>query len=146
MEIIPGEGVEQAKVGESREDVERRIGRPVHPGRSSKAVYDTSAALVVSYQGRHVEIVEIAYSGDGGEEVHFDGVQLTYRFIDDVVAFLAAKGYHHEPIDIGYRFEPGFAIWSMSSLCASDLDPDAAEDDPREICEGVSVAPYSYFA
>ena len=27
--IIPGEGVEQAKVGESREDVKRRIGRPV---------------------------------------------------------------------------------------------------------------------
>lgn len=89
--------------------------------------------------------MEIAYSGDGGEEVFFDGVQLTYRFLDDVVADLAARGYDYEPIDIGYRVGPGFAVWSMGSRWARDLDPDAAEDDPRRVCEGVSVAPYDYF-
>ena len=143
---MPAEGVAQAKVGELRDEVERRIGAPVHPGRSAKAVYETTPMLVLTYADDDtVEVVEIAYSGDRGEEVYFDGVQLTYRFLDDVVADLAAKGYRYEPIDIGYRFEPGFAIWSMGSRWAGDLDPAADEDDERQICEGVSVAPYEYF-
>ncbi|MBO0884987.1 MAG: hypothetical protein J2P17_32580 [Mycobacterium sp.] len=66
--------------------------------------------------------------------------------MDDVVADLAARRYQYEPIDIGYRVEPGFAIFSMGSRWARDLDPDASEDDPRSICEGVSVAPYRYVA
>jgi hypothetical protein len=69
-----------------------------------------------------VGIVEVAYSGDGGEEVFFEGVQLTFQFMDDVVADLAARGYGYEPIDIGYRFEPGFAIFSMGSRSANELD------------------------
>ncbi|MGC1209913.1 MAG: hypothetical protein WA890_01405 [Micromonospora sp.] len=109
-------------------------------------MYDTSPHLILTYaQDETVELVEIAYSGDGGEEVFFDGVQLTLRFLDDVVSDLAAKGCSYEPIDVGYRFEPGFAIFSMGSRWARDLDPAAAEDDPRPICEGVSVAPYDYF-
>jgi len=64
-----------------------------------------------------VELVEIACSGDGGEEVTFDGVQLTYRFLEDVVADLTAKGYTRTPSDI----------------------------DERAANEGVSVAPYAYF-
>jgi hypothetical protein len=82
----------------------------------------------------------------GGEEVFFDGVQLTFRFMDDVVTERAAKGYRYEPVDVGYRFEPGFAIFSMGSRWARDLDPDASEDDPRQVCEGVSVASYEYLA
>ena len=89
-------------------------------------MYDTDPKLVLTYtEDDTVELVEIAYSGDGGEEVFFDGVQLTYRFIDDVVADLAVKGYRGEPSDIGYRFRPGFAIFSMGSRSAQDLDPQA---------------------
>lgn len=146
MDILPPEGVASAKVGQRRDDVERRIGPPVHPGNFAKAVYETTPMLVLTYADDDtVEVVEIAYSGDGGEEVYFDGVRLTYRFLDDVVADLAAKGHRYEATDNGYRFEPGFAIWSMGSRWARDLDPGAAEDDPRQICEGVSVAPYDYF-
>jgi hypothetical protein len=146
VDIFPGEGVALAKVGESRETIESRLGPPVHPGRHSRAVYETRPMLVLTYTDDDtVELVEIAYAGDGGEEVFFDGVQLTFRFMDDVVADLAARGYQCEPTDIGYRFEPGFAIFSMDSRSAQDLDPDASEDDPRSICEGVSVAPYHYF-
>ncbi|MER7278416.1 hypothetical protein ABT369_28645 [Dactylosporangium sp. NPDC000244] len=148
MEILPGEGVALVKVGEHRDVVESRIGPPVHPGRSSRAVYETSPMLVLTYTGDEtVELVELADGdGDGGEEVFFDGVQLTSRFMDDVVADLEAKGYEYEETDIGYRFEPGFAVFSMGSRWARDLDPDAAEDDPRRVVEGVSVAPYEYFA
>jgi hypothetical protein len=146
MDIVPGEGVAAAKVGERRDVVERRLGPPVHPGRHSKAVYETSPMLALTYTDDDtVELVEVGYAGDGGEEVFFDGVQLTFRFIQDVVADLAAKGYRYEPTDIGYRFEPGFAIFSMGSRWARDLDPAASEDDPRSICEGVSIAPYHYF-
>lgn len=145
MEILPGEGVAMAKVGESREVVESRLGPPVHPGRGSRAVYDTSPMLVLTYTDDDtVELVEAASGKDGGE-AFFDGVQLTFRFMDDVVADLTAKGHRCAPIDIGYRFEPGFAVFSMGSRCAQDLEPGASEDDPRGICEGVSVAPYDYF-
>jgi hypothetical protein len=143
MEILPGQGVALAKIGESRELVESRLGPPVHPGRHSRGVYETSPMLVLTYTDNDtVELVEL---GCGGNEVFFDGVQLTFRFMEDVVADLAAKGYPYEPIDIGFRFGPGFAIFSMGSYWARDLDPEASEDDPRQVCEGVSVAPYSYF-
>jgi hypothetical protein len=146
MEILPGEGVAAAKVGESREVVEARLGAPVHPGREDKAIYETVPMLILTYaEDDTVEVVEIGYTGDGGEEVFFDGVQLTYRFMADVVADLAARGYAHEPIDVGYRFEPGFALFSMGARTARDLDPSASADDEREIVEGVSVAPYDYF-
>lgn len=147
MEILPGEGVANAKVGESRTVVESRVGRPVHPGRDDKAVYETTPMLVITYADDDtVEVVEVAYSGAGGEEAFFDGVQLTYRFIDDVVADLAAKGHAHESIDVGHRFAPGFAIYSMGSRHATDLDPTAPADDPRVVSEGVAIAPYDYFA
>jgi hypothetical protein len=66
--------------------------------------------------------------------------------MNDVVADLAAKGYEYEPFDIGFRFRPGFAIFSMGSRSATELDPEASEEDPRRVCEGVSVASYDYFA
>jgi hypothetical protein len=146
MEIVPGEGVAQARIGEHRDAVERRIGPPVHPGRDSRAVYDTQPQLIISYRADEtVEVVEIGYDGEGGEEVYYEGVQLTYRFMDEVVAELAALGLEAEPFDIGYVFRPGFTIWSMGSRWAGDLDPDAVDDDPRRIVEGVGIAPYGYF-
>ena len=146
MEILPGEGVATAKVGESREVVEARLGPPIHPGREDKAVYETVPMLILTFADDDtVEVVEVGYTGGGGEEAYFDGVQLTYRFMEDVVADLAARGHAHEPIDVGYRFAPGFALYSMGSRSARDLDPSAPADDPREIVEGVSVAPYDYF-
>jgi hypothetical protein len=145
VEILPGVGVAAAKVGEHRDEVERRVGKPLHPGRDSRAVYDQRPLLVLTYaEDETVEVVELGYSADGGEQVFFDGVQLTYRFLDEVVADLAAKGHRYEPTDIGYRFEPGFAIFSMGSLWTGELQPDAP-DDHRPICEGVAVAPYDYF-
>jgi hypothetical protein len=146
VEIMPGVGVAAAKVGEHRDGVERRIGKPLHPGRDSRAVYDQTPLLVLTYaEDETVEVVELAHSPDRGEQVFFDGVQLTYRFLDEVVADLSAKGYAYEPTDIGYRFEPGFAIYSMGSLWTGELLPDAPDDDDRPICEGVAVAPYDYF-
>ncbi|WP_344614847.1 hypothetical protein [Dactylosporangium salmoneum] len=144
MEILPGEGVALAKVGEHRDVVEGRVGPPVHPGRHSRAVYPTEPMLVLTYaEDETVEIVELGYGVE--RQAYFDGVQLTYRFMDEVVADLERKGYRADPTGIGFRFEPGFAIFSMASLWARDLDPQATEDDPREIVEGVSVAPYAYF-
>ncbi|MFC7384332.1 hypothetical protein [Sphaerisporangium rhizosphaerae] len=147
MEIIPGCGVALAKIGEARTDVEGRVGEPVHGPGDTKAVYSTTPMLVISYTPDDtVELVELAYNGQGGEEVFFDGVQLTFRFIDDVVADLTAMGYTSVPSDIGFDFHAGFSVWSMDSLWAQDLDPDATEDDERSVSEGVSVAPFSYFS
>lgn len=145
MEILPGVGVDQVKIGHRREDVEQRVGPPLHAGRSRRAVYGTTPMLVVSYTSDGVvEIVEMGCSGDGGEEVFFDGVQLTYRFMDDVVADLEARGHACTPSDIGFDFAPGFAVFSMGSRHAQDLDPLAGDDDERAVVEGVSVAPYEY--
>jgi hypothetical protein len=143
VEILPGVGVARAKIGDQRLEVEKRLGPPHHPGRDSRAVYGDRPFVIVTYaEDDTVELVELSY---GGEEVSFDGVQLTHRFIDDVVADLKARGHHGEPIDAGYRFEPGFAIFSMGSLATRELAPDAPGDEHGAISEGVSVGPYDYF-
>jgi hypothetical protein len=98
--------------------------------------------LVVDYAPDDtVELVQVPCSGDGGAgEAHLNGVQLTHRFLDEVVAELHAQGYTSTPSDIGHDFHAGFSVWSMGSLCAGDLDPTADEDDDRAVAEGVSVA------
>jgi len=145
MEILPGIGVELARIGELRVDVERRIGRPVHDQPSERGVYATTPMLIISYDENDVvELVEIAH-GNGRKEASIAGVRLTWRFLDDVVADLRSKGYSGRPNDIGFVFDVGFAVFSMHSHCARDLDRRAAVDDERAICEGVSIAPRSYF-
>ncbi|MEV4813100.1 hypothetical protein [Micromonospora avicenniae] len=144
MEILPEVGVEAVKIGDLRDEVERRLGPPARPGSHPKAVYDSvDPMLVVTYDDNVVELVEVSYGVN--DQLFFDGVQLTYRFMDEVVADLTAKGHLATPSDIGYDFQAGFAIFSMASLSARDLDPDASENDWRHIVEGVSIAPYSYF-
>ncbi|PWU60754.1 hypothetical protein DLE60_09415 [Micromonospora globispora] len=122
-----------------------RIGRPVHARDDTRAVYDsTDPILVVTYNlDDVVELVEVGYGVDN--QVFFEGVQLTYRFMDEVIADLAANGHSSSPFDIGLDVPAGFAIFSMASLSARDLDPAAPEDDSRRVVEGVSIAPYSYF-
>ncbi|GIF07375.1 hypothetical protein [Actinoplanes siamensis] len=145
MEILPGEGVALVKVGESRDAVEARLGPPAHPGIAARSVYHTEPTLVVDYDGDTVELVELGCSGDGGEQATLDGVQLTYRFMDDVVAELAALGHRAEPFDIGYTFRAGFTIFSTGTRAATDLDPTASPDDPRPVVDGVGVAPAEYW-
>jgi hypothetical protein len=143
VEILPGVGVDAVKIGEQRATVEGRLGKPAPPGRGSKAVYESDPMLVVTYDAD--DAVELVEAGYGGAEVFFGGIQLTHRFMDDVLADLARLGHAGTPFDIGYVFEPGFAIFSMASLSAQDLDPTAAEDDERDIVEGVAIAPRAYF-
>jgi hypothetical protein len=145
MEIIPEIGVEAVKIGDPRVEVEQRLGPPVHAGNHARAVYDSvDPMLVVTYdQDDVVELVELGHGVH--DQAFFDGVQLTYRFMDEVMADLAAKGHLGTPSDIGFDLRAGFAIFSMASRSAQELDPDASEDDPRRIVEGVSIAPYSYF-
>jgi hypothetical protein len=147
MEIIPGRGVDLVKIGDHRSQVEARVGPPHHGPGGERAVCSTSPTLVITYAADDtVELVEIGYSGEGGDaEAQYDGVQLTYRLLDDVVSELHARGYTSTPSGIGHDFHAGFAVWSMRSLWARDLDPTAGEDDERAISEGVSVAPYTYF-
>ncbi|MGW3242780.1 hypothetical protein [Streptomyces sp. NPDC001070] len=147
MEIVPGRGVDLVKIGDHRSLVEEHIGLPHHGPGGERAVYNTSPMLVINYAADDtVELVEISYSGAGGDaEAEFDGIQLTYRFLDDVVSELHARGYTSTPSDIGHDFHAGFAVWSMHSLWAGDLDPAASEDDERAVAEGVSVAPHAYF-
>lgn len=126
MEIIPERGVALVQLGQQRADVETRTGPPVHgPGRR-RAVYRTVPSLVIHYHPDDtVELVELGHSGRGPEtEVWFDGVQLTRRFLDEVVADLHAKGYTSTESDIGHEFHAGFAVWSMGSLSAIDLEQD----------------------
>ncbi|MGY4981593.1 hypothetical protein ACWCYL_31350 [Streptomyces sp. 900105755] len=148
LEIIPGIGVELVKIGDQRSQAEERIGPPHHGPGGQRAVYATTPMLVITYAADEtVELVEIHYSGEGGDtEVHYDGVQLTHRFLDDVVADLHALGHTSTPSDIGHDFHVGFSVWSMHSLWARDVDPEAGEDDERAVSEAVSVAPYAYFA
>ncbi len=144
MEILPGVGVDQVRIGDARDDVEARLGPPVHDGRSRRAVYRTVPAIVVDYaRDGTVEVVQVAYCGTpDGDEAYYDGVQLTFRFLDDVVAELTAKGLEGTPSDVGTDFLAGFSLFSMGSLDATALDPGAAGVDDRPVVEGVTIAPY----
>ena len=144
MNILPGVGVEAVRVGESRVVVEQRLGSPAHAGDHSRAVYTSlDPTLVVFYdEDAIVQLVEVGYAV--ADQAFFDGVQLTYRFMDDVIADLRVKGHVGSPVDTGFVLHPGFAIFSMRSLSARDVDPYASEEDPRRVVEGVSVAPYTY--
>ncbi|WP_234544122.1 hypothetical protein [Streptomyces shenzhenensis] len=147
MEIIPGVGIDLVKIGDQRSQVDERIGPPYPGPGGRRTVYPTSPMLVITYAADEtVEVVEIRYSGESSDtEVHYDGVQLTHRFLDDVVADLHALGYTSTPSDIGHDFHVGFSVWSMHSLWAGDLGLEADEDDERAVSETVSVAPYDYF-
>ena len=134
-----------ASIGDTRAIVESRMEAP--PTTGTRSVYNTAPPLIVTYTDEGVvELVEVSYSGGGSrDEVFLGDVQLTYRLMDDVVADLERSGHIASPIDIGFAFAAGFAIFSMSSLAASDVDPNADPDDDRAVVEGVAVAPFSYF-
>lgn len=147
MEILPGVGVDEVRIGDARADVELRVGLPVHPGDARRAVYATSPGLVVDYtDDGTVELVQVAYGGHGdGDEAFLDGVQLTHRFLDDVVADLVARGHECTTSDVGVDFRAGFGLFSMGSVDPAELDPRADDDDEdRPVVEGVAIAPYSY--
>ncbi|MFB7113313.1 hypothetical protein [Streptomyces sp. NPDC056291] len=46
--------------------------------------------------------------------MHFDGVQLTHRFLDDVVADLHALGCTSTPSDTGHDFHTGFSVHALT--------------------------------
>lgn len=145
MEILPERGVDQVRIGDRRADVEARVGQPEHEGQSRRAVYRTAPTIVVDYtRDDTVAVVQVACSAtSGGPEVHLDGVQLTSRFLDDVVADLEAVGLEWTPSDVGADFRAGFSLFSMGSLDPAVLDPRAADDAPyRPVVEGVTIAPY----
>lgn len=146
MQIIPGRGIALVRIGEHRAEVERRMGAP-NVERESRCYYhDLGPPLVIDYDAAGtVEMVEIAYSSHPEHAVTLDGIQLSYRAMDDVMRDLRSVGLQGRPSDIGYDFPTGFSIWSMHSLSLADLDPKATSDDDRQVVEGVSVAEPVYF-
>jgi hypothetical protein len=144
VEIIPAVGVPSVQIGQAREDVESRLGLPKAAG-DVRAYYEAPGLLVHYDDSDRVELVEVPYGHGSGEEATLDGLQLTFRFMEEVRSDLAARGYTSTPSDIGYDFAAGFSIFSMASCDAGELDAAAGEDDERRVVEGVSVAPYEYF-
>lgn len=146
MEIQPGVGIELVRLGERPVDVEARLGQPDSRQRDRTFYLDPLPGLVVDYgDSGVVELLEVPYSGAPEREVTLNGIQLTYRPIDEVRSDLLAMGYSGHESDIGFDFEDGFAIWSMGSLSLPDLDPSFAPNDERQVVEGVSVALPAYF-
>ena len=145
MEIQPGIGVNEARIGEPRTAVEARLGPPTSQRDARVFYHQADPALFIDYdRAGNVESVEIPSSGTPGREVTLAGIQLTYRPIEDVVEDLAAAGYAGRSSDIGYDFPEGFSVFSMSSLQLSDIDPSVADDDDRLVVEGVFVASPAY--
>lgn len=142
MEIIPGVGFEVVKVGDTREDVERRLGAgPPKSPRPRVVHYDSPPGLVVYYGADHT-VEGVAQASDPRDEVTYDGIRLTGRFLDDVLADLAARGLTSTPSDVGRDFHAGFSVFSMGSADGASLGLTDDPDDERLVSEGVHVAPY----
>jgi hypothetical protein len=144
VEIIPGVGIEDVRIGDRRQAVDARLGG-TRVSTDSRAYYESLGVLVHFDGDDLVELIEVGYRDDGRDQPALNGVPLTYRYMDEVLRELAGHGHVGEPSDIGYLFPAGFAIFSMSSLSAQDLDPSASVNDGRVIVEGLSIAPYAYF-
>jgi hypothetical protein len=149
VEILPGEGVAVVRLGDSRRCC-RKLPWEAPRRSRERVLYGGSPMLVISYAPDDtVELVGVPYAGSSAEdEVFVDGIQLTFRLMDDVVADLVVAGHHGSPFDIGFVFGAGFAIFSMSSLCPSDLHAGQPRDpeDERAVVEGVGIAPANYFS
>jgi hypothetical protein len=146
MEIIPGVGVDAVRIGQDRAEVEARLGPPAPDGPDDRAVYPAaSPALTVGYDADGlVAGVDLAYA-EGEDHVSVDGVRLTHRFADDVVADLARRGHAGTAVDNGFAFRAGFAVFALATLAPVDVDPDTGADDDRLVVDAVSVAPYRRF-
>ena len=149
MEIIPGVGLPVAKVGQTLADIEALVGLAddiqLDPDRAFW--HRHYPGFSANFDGDGVaELIEAYYSQGGRDQVTLGGVQLTFRLMDDVVADLEAAGMHGRRMDIGFDYDEGFCVWSMSSLNPSDLT--GGPYDPRDerlVVEGVAVGPPSYF-
>lgn len=141
MEIIPGSGIGDVRIGDTREQVEQLTGAPVHGPGGRHVVYGPPTHLVVDYaRDGTVEAVSVGYGE--GDEATYQGVQLTARFLDDVLADLAARGLTSTPSDVGRDFHAGFSVFSMGSATGAYLGLTDDQDDERLVSEGVCVAPY----
>jgi hypothetical protein len=148
MQINPGIGVPGVSIGDRRARVEASLGAPTTERDGTAYYEEATPPLSIHYDADGaVELIEVAYAGDGGEEAFLGDIQLTHRAMEDVVADLSTGGFAGRRSDIGYDYDAGFAIWSMESITTADLP--GAQDDPdhgRTVVEGVSVAPSQYFA
>ena len=149
VEIIPGTGLPVAQVGQTLTDIEAVVGLADDiQADPDRAYWHRHVPAFVAHFDRDgvVELVEAYYSQGDQEQVTLGGVQLTFRLMDDVVADLEAAGMHARRMDIGFDFDEGFSVWSMSSLSTADLTGGSYDpDDERLVVEGVAVGAPSYF-
>ena len=149
MEIVPGVGLPVARIGQTLSDIEAVVGLAddvqLDPDRAFWHRHYPGFCAHFDGEGV-VELIEVYYSQGGREQVTLGGVQLTFRLMDDVVADLAAAGLQGRPMDIGFDYDEGFCVWSMSSLNPSDLTGGLYDPaDERRVVEGVAVGAPDYF-
>jgi hypothetical protein len=146
MQITPAVGIPGVSIGDSRAAVEQSLGAPSSRDDGRAFYFDAEPGFSVHYDAdQRVELIELGHS-EGRAEVYLDDVQLTFRLMDDVVADLARKGHSGKPADIGYQYDEGFCVFSMSSQNPSDLTGGAYDpDDERLVVEGVGIAAASYW-
>src|SRR6476620_7170932 len=109
-EVLPGIGTALAQVGQTLQQIEAVAGPPsVTQGHSAFWNEHAPAFVVRTDTEGFAELVEIDH-GEGGEpQATLDGIQLTFRLVDDVVADLERAGFHGVPVDIGWEYEEGFS-------------------------------------
>lgn len=150
MEIIPGEGLPVARVGQTRADIEASAGPPSSAEHRCLTWRQHAPPFAVYFDGRDVaELVEVYHGEKGQDQATFRGVQLTRRMMDDVISELAHAGVVGRRADIVAEFDEGFTLWSLLSLSPADIEPPsptdpAPDDDP--VIEGVGIAPAHYWA
>jgi len=149
VEIIPGVGLPVARVGQTLADIEAMVGLADDiQADPDRAYWHRHKPAFVAHFDREglVELIEVYYSEGGEEQVTLDGTQLTYRLMDEVMADLQVAGRRGRRMVIGFDFDDGFCVWSMSSLSPSDLTGGSYDpDDERAVVEGVSVGAPDYF-
>ena len=150
MEIIPGEGLPVARVGQTRAEIEALVGPAtfLKVGCVSWPEHSPPFTVYFAADGR-AQLIEVYHGVNGQDQATFGGVQLTRRVMDDVLSDLAREGVSGRRTDIVADFDEGFTLWSLLSLSPADVDPARATDpaaNDHPVVEGVAIAPAHYWA
>ena len=148
MDILPGQGLPVARVGQTQAEIEASVGSPSVAEAGRAFWNDHAPAFSVHFDAEGgAELVEVFHGELGEEQATLGDVQLTYRLMDDVAADLDRAGYTGRRVDIGWEYDAGFVLWSSGSRNPSDLEPGAPFDpeDQRLVVEGIGIAPIAYW-
>lgn len=140
MEIIPGVGLPVARLGQTRRQIEDRVGVATALDAATVQWQEHSPPFGVCFDGRgRAALVEVYLHDRVVPPTTVRGVQLIGRPVDHVVADLAAAGLQGHQSECVVEFAEGFMLWSLLEVTTCDIWREPGTGQDPFVVEGVAV-------